>query len=237
MCQVKSDTMDKKTLNFEIKGLDSEDRVLYGYASTFGGPPDDHGDIVVKGAFAESVIKIKAKGLVLLDSHVQDSEHVLGTVIDAIEDDHGLFIKAKLASTPRVDEIRQKMQQGHLNKMSIGFFITKQSFKTVNSESVRFIEGAELIEISVVPIPANSRAEIVAVKSQQPIPEEIPMMEEPLEDLELKEITEAGPVTVTESPVTIVDKTAVPNLVQDSLVQRLRMEQQLLNRVRRKHNG
>jgi HK97 family phage prohead protease len=158
--------MEKKSVNLEVKQFDAESRLLSGYASTFGFPADVQGDVIVKGAFAESIMKIKNDGIPLLDSHKQDSQHVLGTVIDAFEDDHGLYITAKLADTPQVEEIRQKLKQGHINKMSIGFFIGKQHFKQHNGEEFRMIEKANLIEISVVPIPANSRATILSVKNQ-----------------------------------------------------------------------
>ena len=158
--------MEKKSVNLEIKQFDAESRLLAGYASTFGLPADVQGDVIVKGAFAESIQKIKNGGIPLLDSHKQDSEHVLGTVIDAMEDDHGLYITARLADTPRVEEIRQKLKQGHINKMSIGFFIGKDHFRQHNGQELRFIEKADLIEISVVPIPANSRATILSVKNQ-----------------------------------------------------------------------
>ena len=159
--------MEKKSVNLEIKQFDAESRLLAGYASTFGLPADVQGDVIVKGAFAESIQKIKNGGIPLLDSHKQDSEHVLGTVIDAMEDDHGLYITARLADTPRVEEIRQKLKQGHINKMSIGFFIGKDHFRQHNGQELRFIEKADLIEISVVPIPANSRATILSVKNQE----------------------------------------------------------------------
>lgn len=154
-------------MNIELDQTNSDERTMSGYASTFGFPADRQGDVIAKGAFAETILNIKKNGIPLLDSHVQNGDSVIGTVIDAFEDDHGLYIKATLAETPRVDEIRAKMKQGHLNRMSIGFFVEKQSFKDLNGESFRVIEKADLVEVSVVPIPANPRAEILAVKQAE----------------------------------------------------------------------
>jgi phage head maturation protease len=142
--------MEKKYCNLQVKEFHSDERTLSGYASTFGFPADSHGDVIKRGAFVDCIKKIQSEGIPLLDSHKQDS-----------------VIKARLADTPRVEEIRQKLKQGHINKMSIGFFIEAQSFTEQDGKEYRVIEKADLIEVSVVPIPANSRAEILAVKEQK----------------------------------------------------------------------
>lgn len=159
--------MEHKDLKLEVRSFDADERTLSGYASTFGFPTDSYGDIVARGAFVDSVQKIKTQGLPLLMDHDTSVKSVLGTVIDAYEDDIGLFIKARLADTESVNEIRQKLIQGHLSKMSIGFFIEKQSFIEDAGKEVRVIEKANLMEISVVTIPANDRATILSVKAQE----------------------------------------------------------------------
>jgi len=158
--------MERKDLEFSIKNFKQDDRILTGYASTFGLPFDSAGDVINKGAFAKTILNVKKNGIPLLDSHKQESSHVLGTVVDAFEDDHGLFIKAVLADTPGVDEVRSKLMQGHINKMSIGFFIEQFEMREVNGDLVRFIGEADLMEVSVVAIPANNRADIVSVKNR-----------------------------------------------------------------------
>lgn len=158
--------MEKKSIDLTVKRLETDSRILTGYASAFGLPADSAGDVIVAGAFIESIAKIKNGGIPLLNSHRQTADAVLGTVIDAREDPTGLFITAQLADTPQVEEIRQKMMQGHITKMSIGFYVADQEFKDIKGETLRFIKKADLMEVSVVPIPANSRAAIVSVKSR-----------------------------------------------------------------------
>jgi hypothetical protein len=96
---------------------------------------------------------------------VSDSEHVLGTVVDAYSDETGLFIEARLADTPKVEEIRQKLMQGHIKKMSVGFYIKDMRYDRYDGQEVRVITDVDMVEVSVVPIPANDRAEILSVKS------------------------------------------------------------------------
>lgn len=212
--------MEKKVTTFEVKQFDADSRLMSGYASTFGMPADLTGDVIVKGAFAESVIKIKAEGIPLLDTHDAKCGDVLGTVIDALEDDHGLWITAKLADTPGVEECRQKMQQGHLNKMSIGFFTLAQTFRQHNGEELRFIEKADLVEISVVAIPANPRANIVSVKNQ-----------ETDVDAEPKQVTESA------TDVTTPKKVNVPSADIKNLSDIAELLIQSLNNTRSKYDG
>lgn len=227
--------MEKKYCNLQVKEFHSDDRTLSGYASTFGFPADSHGDVIRRGAFVDCVKKIQLEGIPLLDSHKQDSEHVLGTVISAYEDEHGLFIKARLADTPRVEEIRQKLKQGHIKKMSIGFFIEAQSFTEQDGREYRVIEKADLIEVSVVPIPANSRAEILAVKEQN------------LDSSEECSCTDCGCETNQENGVRANEATEnavsleTPNTVSEKELQNLERLSELLglsiNNTRRKYNG
>jgi HK97 family phage prohead protease len=217
--------MEKKYCNLQVKEFHSDERTLSGYASTFGFPADSHGDVIKRGAFVDCIKKIQSEGIPLLDSHKQDSEHVLGTVISAYEDEHGLFIKARLADTPRVEEIRQKLKQGHINKMS-----TEQDGK-----EYRVIEKADLIEVSVVPIPANSRAEILAVKEQK------------IDSSEECACTDCGCEKNQENGVRANEATEnavsleTPNTVSEKELQNLERLSELLglsiNNTRRKYNG
>lgn len=221
-----------ETKNFQLKEqrFDAESRLLSGYASAFGLPADSQGDVIVKGAFAQSILKIKNGGIPLLDSHKQDSEHVLGTVIDAFEDEIGLYITAKLADTPRVEEIRQKLKQGHINKMSIGFFIGKNHYRDHNGEELRFIEEADLIEISVVPIPANDRATILSVKHQEVKEECSCDCHKSQEDgVRAEEATEDASACKPPESVSKSDVQSL-NLIADLM-------QQSLNQTRRKYDG
>jgi phage head maturation protease len=206
--------MEKKYCNLQVKEFHSEDRTLSGYASTFGFPADSHGDVIKRGAFVDCIKKIQSEGIPLLDSHI---------------------IKARLADTPRVEEIRQKLKQGHINKMSIGFFIEAQSFIEQDGREYRVIEKADLIEISVVPIPANSRAEILAVKEQN------------LDSSEECACTNCGCEKNQENGVRADEATEnavsleTPNTVSEKELQNLERLSELLglsiNNTRRKYNG
>jgi HK97 family phage prohead protease len=159
------------TYPIEWKQLENEENMLVGYASVWGFPADEHGDVVRQGAFRKTIReRVKAGKVPLLDSHIYDSAHTLGTIVRAEEDERGLKIWAKLASSNDVVAIKRKLVEGHLSKLSIGFDVVKESFgrDPETKTPVRFLDEVKLFEISVVPIPALDRAQILSVKSVVP---------------------------------------------------------------------
>lgn len=138
---------------------------LEGYASTFGNV-DLGGDIIVKGAFTKTIANIKANGIPLLADHVASTSSVLGTIFDASEDEAGLKVKARFSSAPSAQDVRTKLLEGHLNRMSIGYDPVEYGF--VDGEDGR--QNRKLIEIklwetSVVVFPMNPEAAVTRVKS------------------------------------------------------------------------
>lgn len=165
------------TVPIEWKQVDSESFSLVGYASMWGGPPDEHGDIITQGAFRKTIKERVVRGLVpLLDSHIYDSAHTIGTVVKAEEDETGLKIWARLSQTPSAMEIRQKMMEGHIGKLSIGYDSVRERYgkDPGTGKTVRFLDEVKLFEISVVPIPAMDRAQILSVKTVVPF-QDLPM--------------------------------------------------------------
>lgn len=159
------------TYPIEWKQIDNEENILVGYASVWGFPADDHGDVVRQGAFRKTIQeRVKAGKVPLLDSHIYDSAHTLGTVIRAEEDERGLKIWAKLSTSSDVQGLKMKLVEGHVSKLSIGFDVVKESFgrDPQTGQAVRFLDEVKLYEISVVPIPALDRATILSVKAVVP---------------------------------------------------------------------
>lgn len=157
-----------KTVQFHVKGYDESAGTVEGYASTWD--RDEDGDVIVKGAFKKTIQERVPTGQVkLLDSHRWDSQHVLGTVVEAREEERGLWIKAVFASTPDAQAVRQKILEGHLNRFSIGFEILRDEIRRdPDGKVTRYIYEVKLYEVSVVPFPANENAVIVAAKAVVP---------------------------------------------------------------------
>jgi hypothetical protein len=137
---------------------------IEGYASVFGNT-DQGRDIVEKGAFRKTLKERMPKGEVLLfDSHriYDGTSAVIGKVVEAKEDDHGLWFKAQFSAVQLAQDIRTKVQEGILDALSFGFDVVKYSID--ENEKVRRLQELKLFEISVVPWGMNPKALIATVK-------------------------------------------------------------------------
>lgn len=150
-----------KTIPCEWKATASGE--LVGYASTWD--LDRGGDIVVPGAFARNLPRIKSDGIPLLADHVAATTHVLGTIVDATEDSKGLRITARLASTATAQSVRALLIEGHVKSLSIGYEVLDESYNEVDGQRVRLLKDVLLWETSVVVFPMNPAAEVVGAKA------------------------------------------------------------------------
>lgn len=141
----------------EVKSLEDGTVRVAGYASTFENT-DRHGDIIAPNAFDETMEKYM-RNPVLLAFH--DHKKPLGKVTEAHIDENGLFVVAEIPSTPNTElaAIRKQVQDGILTTFSIGGYFHREK-----SGSGKIMK-VELIEISVVAIPANPRAEFTVQKA------------------------------------------------------------------------
>lgn len=161
--------MDKKqtlVCPVEFKNVEGKENYVTGIASVFGNV-DDGGDIVEKGAFAKTIAeRIPKKLIKFVDSHIWDCAHTLGTVEVAKETDKGLYFEASLSVAPSVQDIKLKMLEGHINKLSFGYDVVKDAWEKVPGGqcSVRRIKEIKLYEISVCPLPMNEETTILSVK-------------------------------------------------------------------------
>jgi HK97 family phage prohead protease len=154
--------------NVEFKASDDERGVIEGYASTFGNV-DRHGDVITKGAFEGGRSKIP-----IFAMHNPSMAIGVGFVE---EDSKGLKIRMKLAvDNPDSETLRDRAREyyamakeGIIEKMSVGFIPLEREWKKrkVDGRDVptRYIKKVDLVEVSLVPIPANDRARVTTVKS------------------------------------------------------------------------
>lgn len=144
-----------------LKSLE-EDGIFSGYASVYN-VEDNHNDIVLSGAFCNSLKKQKyGRDIKLLWQH--DTSEPIGVFTKMVEDDIGLFVEGKLLlNVSRAKEAYSLMKEGALDGLSIGFTIKDSEIdeKTGN----RTIIEADLWEVSLVTFPANESARITSFKT------------------------------------------------------------------------
>ena len=136
--------------------------VFTGYASLFN-KRDGAGDIVMPGAFAESLKKRGVENIRMLFQH--DPAEPVGTWIDIYEDQRGLLVRGRLdRNVQRGRELFSLLESGGLDGLSIGF---KTVFaKQDRASKTRRIYTIDLWEISLVTFPMLEGARVRTVKSR-----------------------------------------------------------------------
>lgn len=157
--------LNKKRLDipFEIKSV-SDTGAFTGYGSVFG-VKDSYSDIVIKGAFANSLNKWKEKGRLpaLLWQHKMDEP--IGYYTKMVEDDNGLYLEGQLLinDDPLAKRAHAHMKAKSLSGLSIGYILNDYDYD--KEKSAFILKDIDLWEVSVVTFPANDEARIDNVKS------------------------------------------------------------------------
>lgn len=138
------------------------------YASVFGNV-DSYGDVVVKGAFAETVKMWEDSPNqlpVLFGHNLSDPDYNIGAVVDAKEDDRGLLVTAQLdLESPKAAQVYRLIKGRRVSQMSFAYDVEDSTQREKDGSSVTELHRLKLYEISVVPIGANQETEILAVKA------------------------------------------------------------------------
>lgn len=138
---------------------------IAGLAGAFGGPPDALGDIIAPGAFSATLAEHAAAGTLpaMLWSH--QAGEPIGRWISVRETERGLEVSGRLADTTRGRDARTLAHDGALS-LSIGYRTRDADY---DDAGFRVLREVELVEVSLVAIPANSRARITSIKSGEEI--------------------------------------------------------------------
>ena len=159
--------MEFKAWQGELKAVESGPGGFVGYGSLFG-VLDDGGDVVDSGAFTSAIDDFLHHGFIA-DGHNWDSVSAgaIGTIVEAKEDEHGLWLKTEYHSTPVAQAARtiaqERMARGKSVGLSIGYSVEPGGFK-FDDKGVRHLQKLKLFEVSQVNVPMLRQAGLVAVK-------------------------------------------------------------------------
>lgn len=164
--EMKSETLD---IQAELKAYsddeDEEKGVFSGYGSIFGNK-DLGNDVMVQGAFSKSIASKGPKGVKLLYQH--DTKEPIGVFDEIIEDRKGLRVKGRLAmGTQKGREVYELMKMGAIDGLSIGYRVSPKGATYDERGKKRMLKEVDLMEISAVTFPMNTRARVQAVKGEQ----------------------------------------------------------------------
>ena len=158
----------RKTLSLsdcELK-MEGDAGVFSGYASVFGGV-DSYGDTIMKGAFADT-LKNDAVPKMFYNHNIWDGLPI-GKYQIVQEDEHGLFIKGEL--TPGMalsSDVRAAMKHQTIDGLSVGGYLLDGDYQVTKDGGRTINKWSKLVEISVVPFPADSaaRIDLASIKSE-----------------------------------------------------------------------
>lgn len=139
------------------------DLKISGYASLFG-QADMSGDIVMRGAFAASLLARGDNPLPLLFGH--ETQKPIGVWDRIFEDSAGLFVSGRIfagdknSGNKRARHIARLVSEGAISGLSIGYRPTRAKPRAVGG---RTLLDLDLWEVSVVAFPMLRSARIMEV--------------------------------------------------------------------------
>lgn len=167
-CEKGAAGMAHRTKSFEVK---AENGSVSGYFSTWTREPDFYGDVVAKGAFADTISEINANGgtVPLLWNHDANRlESFIGTAGDLREDEHGAYFKATFDDTELAQRARELTLDGRLSKFSFSYDVLDEATVTLeDGRKANELRKLKLNEISLVMYPANPDTGVVDVKGSK----------------------------------------------------------------------
>lgn len=151
--------LSRKSYPMEIKSI-SDEGYFSGYGSVFD-VVDDWDDVIVRGAFAETLQK---KTPVMLWQH--DSAEPIGVYERIREDEIGLWLEGRLLlDIEKGREAHILLKNRAIRGLSIGFLPLAWEWETRDNKRVRVLKDIDLWEVSLVTFPANPKAVVDEVKT------------------------------------------------------------------------
>lgn len=154
--------------SFNIKA-DADAGTISGYFSTYDRIPDSYGDVVAPGAFTDTIKAREESGHPFPLCWNHDLDQIIGAV-DKIEDtEKGPYMTASFFDTPLAQEKRAIVKSGVVYQFSFAYSIEDEgAVELEDGTKANELRKLDLFEVSIVPIPANPRAEMTEIKSEDP---------------------------------------------------------------------
>ncbi|MER0498800.1 HK97 family phage prohead protease [Aeromonas hydrophila] len=157
--------MKKQIKNFNVKSVDFQDDGSFQcYGSVFNNE-DYASEIVLKGAFEDSIkhhLDIGTAPLFLWD---HNHEVILGRWTSFEEDETGLLLRGQFNLETADGLLRYKQLKARdLNGFSIGYSYSDEDVEV--KDGIKYLSKLELMEVSLVPFPCNDLAQLLSIKSK-----------------------------------------------------------------------
>lgn len=160
-----------RAVTFETRAADDDGFTLEGYAAVFDTPTridsweGRFDEQIARGAFKKT---LSERQPVVQWDHGHDAATgsvPIAAIEEIREDDHGLFVRARMFDNARVEPIRQAIAGGAIDGMSFRFRVTREEWDEKRDEApMRTIKELDLFELGPVAFPAYT-ATSVGVRS------------------------------------------------------------------------
>jgi HK97 family phage prohead protease len=165
-----------------------------------------------KVQFLRGAFDVNQKPAKLIENH--DMSQLRGVVSELVDDESGLLFTAKFAKTTASDQAIELVKAGAYDSVSVGAVPTKFKYKG----DTMIVSKANLLELSLVAIPAFPDAVITEIAASQPDEESEEEVVEPQpldipEEETMSEVTptvEASAETVPTAPIFATARREVP---------------------------
>lgn len=150
---------------------DGKSGSISGYFATFHHDyGDSYGDVIRKGAFLGTIARRKQTGHPFPLCFNHDFSCIIGRVTDIGEDNKGAYFTAEFFPTEKAQEVRNIVKSGVLWQFSFAYdTLDAGKVKAGDGTTVNELRELELYEISVVAVPANPRATLTDIKTDDDV--------------------------------------------------------------------
>lgn len=138
------------------------------YPATFTREPDSYGDVIAKGAFADTIKAWKDSGDSMPGMFLHDPNQINSYATDMGEDDKGWWVKGQFDDDPAAQRIYRMVKGRRLTALSFGYMTEDEAkVKLDDGRSVNELRKVNALEFSFLPkgFAANSDTEVVGVKA------------------------------------------------------------------------
>lgn len=187
-------------------------RLLTARLFTFGEQTRDYRKL----SFVKGAVQLEGGTLPVAYAHQTGggmfggSPVIVGKVLAVTEDDEAAFADMEISTTPDADEVWTLIKDGALTKVSIGGQIVEYQFNEETEELTCL--SFDLMEVSIVPVPAMRSAEIVSNKAG----ELVTLSADPTKEREPME-TETTPAETTPDPTVAARLETIEDLMRERL--------------------
>lgn len=141
---------------------------MSGYASVWGGV-DSYGDTIIQGAYKNTIPQFLRDGFIPWSHNW--CGYPVATPDKAREDGTGLFIEAVFHTDAESQRARQivseRLARGKTMGLSIGYQAKSFDFTEMDGMPVRRLTEIELMEVSLVMVPADAAARVTDIKARR----------------------------------------------------------------------